>query len=137
MLGNFFNPQTIAVIGASRTPGKVGHDILKNLIQYGYQGSIYPINPEAPEILGLKAYPSILDVPEKIGLAVIAVPPKSVLEVIGQCGKKGIDSAVIITAGFKESGSEGTKLEDELVRKAKESGVRNKGPNSLLIIYYH
>ncbi|MGB9715046.1 MAG: acetate--CoA ligase alpha subunit [Thermodesulfovibrionales bacterium] len=137
MLDNFFNPDTIAVIGASRTPGKVGHDILKNLIQYGYEGTIYPINPEAPEILGLKAYPSILDVPGKIGLAVIAVPPRSVLDVIGQCGEKGIDSAVIITAGFKESGSEGTKLEDELVKKAKEYGVRFIGPNCLGIIDSH
>lgn len=137
MLDNFFNPQTIAVIGASRTSGKVGHDILKNLIQYGYQGAIYPINPEAPEILGLKAYPSILDVPGQIGLAVIAVPPKSVLEVVVQCGNKGVDSAVIITAGFKESGLEGTKLEDELVRKAKESGVRFIGPNCLGIIDSH
>jgi len=137
MLDNFFNPKTIAVIGASRTPGKVGHDILKNLTQYGYQGVLYPINPEAPEILGLKAYPSIMDVPGEIGLAIVVVPPKSVLEVIGQCGKKGIDSAVIITAGFKESGSEGTKLEDELVKKSKESGVRFIGPNCLGIIDSH
>ncbi len=137
MLDNFFNPKTIAVIGASRTPGKVGHDILKNLTQYGYQGVLYPINPEAPEILGLKAYPSIMDVPGEIGLAIVVVPPKSVLEVIGQCGKKGIDSAVIITAGFKESGSEGTKLEDELVKKSKELGVRFIGPNCLGIIDSH
>jgi acetyl coenzyme A synthetase (ADP forming)-like protein len=137
MLDNFFNPKTIAVIGASRTPGKVGHDILKNLIQYGYQGVVYPINPEAPEILGLKVYPSILSVPSEIGLAVVVVPPRSVLDVIGQCGEKGIDSAVIITAGFKESGSEGTKLEDELVQKAKESGVRFIGPNCLGIIDTH
>jgi acetyltransferase len=137
MLDNFFNPKTIAVIGASRTPGKVGHDILKNLTQYGYQGVLYPINPEAPEILGLKAYPTIMDVPGEIGLAIVVVPPKSVLEVIGQCGKKGIDSAVIITAGFKESGSEGTKLEDELVKKSKELGVRFIGPNCLGIIDSH
>ncbi len=137
MLDNFFNPKTIAVVGASRTPGKVGHDILKNLIQYGYQGTVFPINPGANEILGLKAYPSILDVPDEIGLVVIAVPPKNVLDVIEQCGKKGIDSAVIITAGFKESGSEGTKLEDELVKKSKEYGVRFIGPNCLGIIDSH
>jgi acetyl coenzyme A synthetase (ADP forming)-like protein len=137
MLDNFFNPKTIAVIGASRTPGKVGHDILKNLIQYGYQGVVYPINPEATEILGLKVYPSILSVPSEIGLAVVVVPPRSVSDVIGQCGEKGIDSAVIITAGFKESGSEGTKLEDELVQKAKESGIRFIGPNCLGIIDTH
>jgi acetyl coenzyme A synthetase (ADP forming)-like protein len=137
MLDNFFNPKTIAVIGASRTAGKVGYDILKNLIQYGYQGVVYPINPEATEILGLKVYPSILSVPSEIGLAVVVVPPRSVSDVIGQCGEKGIDSAVIITAGFKESGSEGTKLEDELVQKAKESGIRFIGPNCLGIIDTH
>jgi acetyltransferase len=136
MLDNFFNPKSIAVIGASRTLGKVGYDVLKNLIQYGYKGAIYPINPEAPEILGLKAYPSILDVADEIGLAVVVVPPKRVLEVIGQCGQKGIDAAVIITAGFR-SGSEGTKLEDELIKKAKESGVRFIGPNCLGIIDSH
>jgi acetyl coenzyme A synthetase (ADP forming)-like protein len=137
MLDHFFNPKTVAVIGASRTPGKVGHDILKNLIQYGYQGAVYPVNPEASEILGIKAYPSILDVPGEIGLAVVVVPPKGVSEVIGQCGKKGVEAAVIITAGFRESGSEGTKLEDELVKKAKESGVRVIGPNCLGIIDTH
>lgn len=137
MLNNFFNPKSIAVIGASRTPGKVGYDILKNVIQYGYQGVVYPINPEASEILGLKAYPSILDAPDEIGLAVVVVPPKGVLEVIGQCGEKGISAAVIITAGFRESGSEGTKLEDELVKKARESGVRFIGPNCLGVIDTH
>lgn len=137
MLDNFFNPKSIAVIGASRTPGKVGYDILKNLIQYGYQGAVYPINPEASEILGLKAYPSILDVPDGIGLAVVVVPPKRVIEVIGQCGEKGINAAVIITAGFRESGSEGTKLEDELVKKTKESGVKFIGPNCLGMIDTH
>ncbi len=137
MLDNFFNPKSIAVIGASRTPGKVGYDILKNLIQYGYQGVVYPINPEASEILGLKAYPSILEAPNEVGLAVIAVPPQRVSEVVTQCGKKGIDAAVIITAGFRESGSEGTKLEDDLVKKAKESGVRFIGPNCLGMIDTH
>ncbi len=137
MLNNFFNPKSIAVIGASRTPGKIGYDILKNVIQYGYQGAVFPINPEASEILGLKAYPSILDVPDEIELAVVAVPPKRVLEVIGQCGEKGISAAVIITAGFRESGSEGTKLEDELVKKARESGVRFIGPNCLGMIDTH
>lgn len=137
MLNNFFNPKSIAIIGASRTPGKVGYDILKNTIQYGYKGSVYPINPSATEILGLKAYPSILDVPDKIGLAVVVVPPKNVLEVIEQCGTREIDSAIVITAGFKESGIEGAKLETELVRKAKESGVRFIGPNCLGVIDTH
>ena len=137
MLDSFFNPKSIAVIGASRTPGKVGYDILKNIIQYGYEGDVYPVNPGAEEILGKKAYPSILEVPEKIDLAVIVVPSKSVLEVIEQCGAKNIDAAIIITAGFKESGLEGAKLENELMKKAKETGVRFIGPNCLGVIDTH
>src|SRR4030042_3052477 len=137
MLDGFFNPKSIAVIGASRTPGKVGYDILKNTVQYGYQGAVYPINPNASEILGLKCYPSLLDVPDEIDLAVVVVPPQKVCEVIEQCGTKKIDSAIIITAGFRESGLEGTKLENSLIKKAKESGVRFIGPNCLGIIDTH
>jgi acetyl coenzyme A synthetase (ADP forming)-like protein len=137
MLNNFFNPKSIAVVGASRTPGKVGYDILKNIIQYGYQGAVYPINPSAAEIFNVKSYPSLLDVPGKIDLAVVVVPSKSVLEVIEQCGTKKIDSAIVITAGFKESGIEGAKLENELIKKAKASGVRFIGPNCLGVIDTH
>lgn len=115
----------------------MGNDIFKNLIQYGYQGVVYPINPEASEILGVKAYPSILDVPNEIALAVVVVPPPKVGEVINQCGKKGTTAAIIITAGFRESGLDGTKLEDELVKRAKESGVRFIGPNCLGMIDTH
>lgn len=134
MLDKFFHPQSIAVIGASRTPGKVGYDILKNLMQYGYKGNIYPINPSATEIMGLTCYPSILDVPKTIDLAIIVIPAKLVLDVIEQCGTKQIDSAVIITAGFKESGVEGARLEKDLIKKAQEAGVRFIGPNCLGII---
>ena len=137
MLDNFFNPKSIAVIGASRTPGKVGYDILKNIIQYGYEGAVYPINPGADELLGKKAYPSLLEVHEKVDLAVIVVPSKSVIEVIEQCGTKNIDAAIVITAGFKESGLEGAKLENGLVKKAKEVGVRFIGPNCLGMIDTH
>lgn len=137
MLENFFNPKSIAIIGASRTPGKVGYDILKNILQYGYQGSVYPVNPAAPEVLGVKAYQSLLDVPGKVDLAIIVVPAKNVLETIEQCGERKIDSAIIISAGFKESGMEGAKLEVELVKKAKKAGVRFIGPNCLGIIDTH
>jgi acetyltransferase len=111
MLDKFFHPQSIAVIGASRTPGKVGYDILKNLMQYGYKGDIYPINPSATEIMGLTSYPSIIDVPGTIDLAIVVIPSKIVVDVIEQCGNKQIDAAVIISAGFKESGVEGARLE--------------------------
>ena len=137
MLNNFFNPKSIAVIGASRTPGKVGYDILKNIIQYGYEGAVYPINPGVPEILGVKTYASLLDVPGRIDLAVVVIPSKNVLEIIGQCGSMKIDSAIIITAGFKESGLEGARLETDLIIKAKEAGVRFIGPNCLGMIDTH
>jgi acetyltransferase len=137
ILKNFFNPKSIAVIGASRTPGKVGYDILRNLVQYEYQGAIYPINPSATEVLGVKSYPSLTDVPGKIDLAVVVVPAKNVLETINQCGKKKIDSAIIISAGFRESGIEGSRLEQEVYNKAKETGVRFIGPNCLGLIDTH
>jgi len=137
MLDNFFNPKSIAVIGASKTPGKVGHDILKNIIQYGYDGAVYPINPGADEILGRKAYPLLQDVPDKIDLAIVVIPSKNVPDIIGQCGAKGIDSAIVITAGFRESGIEGSKLETELINKAREAGVRFIGPNCLGMIDTH
>lgn len=134
---HFFHAKSIAVVGASRSPGKIGYDILKNIIEYGYEGFIYPINPGANEILGKKAYPSLLDVPGQIDLAVIVVPPRNVLEIIDDCGAKRIDSAIIITAGFRESGIDGSKLEQELIRKAQEAGVRFVGPNCLGIIDTH
>jgi acetate---CoA ligase (ADP-forming) len=137
MLDNFFHAQSIAVVGASRNPGKVGYDILENIIQYGYDGAIFPINPGASEILGKKSYPTLLNVPGKIDLAVIVVPPKNVIEVIEQCGARNIDSAIIITAGFKESGIEGSRLEQQLVTKAQQAGVRFIGPNCLGIIDTH
>lgn len=137
MLKHFFRPRSIAVVGASRSPGKVGYDILRNIVHYGYDGSVYPINPSASEIFGKKAYPTLLDVPDVIDLAIIAVPPRSVLDAIDQCGKKQIDAAVIITAGFRESGVEGARLEQELIRRAKEAGVRFIGPNCLGIIDTH
>ncbi len=137
MLDHFFRPRSIAVVGASRSPGKVGHDILKNITRYGYAGAVFPINSEASEILGKKAYPSLSSVPHDIDLAIIVVPPKHVLAVIDQCGERKIDAAVIITAGFKESGLEGSRLEQELVKRAKQAGVRFIGPNCLGIIDTH
>jgi len=136
-MDNFFNPKSIAVIGASRSPGKVGYDILRNIIQYGYEGDVYPVNPGAMEILGKKSYPSLLDIPGYVDLAVVVVPSKNVIEVIEQCGARRINAAVIISAGFKESGLEGAKLENEMVRKAKEVGVRFIGPNCLGVIDTH
>jgi len=134
MLEMFFAPRSVAIVGAGREPGKLGHDVLNNLLQYGYKGQVYPINPKADEILGLKSYPSVLDVPGPVDLAVIVVPARFVPDVIQQCGEKGVKGAVIISAGFKEAGLEGVKLERQVVAIAKQYGVRIVGPNCLGII---
>ncbi|HDM88485.1 MAG TPA: acetyl CoA synthetase, partial [Candidatus Bathyarchaeota archaeon] len=111
----FFNPRSVAVIGASREPRKVGHKILKNLIDYGFKGEIYPINPNAEEILGCRCYSSVLDVPSEIDLSIIAVPSKIVPNVAEECGVKGVKGIVVISAGFSETGREGARLEKKLL----------------------
>ncbi len=134
MLQHFFNPSSVAVVGASQNPSKIGYEILNNIVQYDYGGSVYPINPKAQEILGLKAYPDLTSVPSKIDLAVIALPAPAVMDVLKQCGKKEVDSIVVISAGFKETGPEGAHLEEDLAMQAKELGIRVVGPNCLGII---
>ncbi|GAB4569150.1 MAG: acetate--CoA ligase [Anaerolineae bacterium] len=134
MLEPFTSPRSVAVIGASNTPGKLGYAVLQNVIQYGFRGQIYPINPRGGEILGLRAYPSVLDVPDPIDLAIIVIPAQFVAEALEQCGQKGIKGAVIISAGFREVGREGLERERELVRIAEKYGMRLIGPNCLGII---
>ncbi len=134
MLQHFFNPSSVAVVGASQNPAKIGYDILNNIVRYGYSGDVYPINPTAKEILGYQAYPDLASVPSKIDVAVVAVPAGKVMDVLEQCGKKKVDSVVIITAGFKETGPQGARLEQELVTRSRELGIRVVGPNCLGII---
>jgi acetyltransferase len=134
MLQHFFNPSSVAVIGASQNPAKIGYEILHNIVQYHYRGAVYPINPKAQEILGHKAYPDLASVPSEIDLAVIALPAPAVMGVLEQCGKKGVDSIIVISAGFKETGPEGAYLEEGLAARAKELGMRVVGPNCLGII---
>ena len=134
MLDMFFNPQSVAVVGASRDPDKLGYGVLHNIMQYGYAGRVYPINPKADEVLGLPAYPSVLDVPDPIDLAVIVVPAKYVAAVLEECGQKGVKGAIIITAGFREVGREGKQRENELLEIARRYGMRLIGPNVLGII---
>ena len=134
MLEHFFTPRSVAVIGASTEPGKVGYDILFNLIDAKFQGEIYPVNPKADFILDKKTYKSVLDIPGAVDLAVIVIPAKCVNAALDECGRKGIDSVVIITAGFKEVGGEGIVRELELLETAKKYGIRIIGPNCLGII---
>ena len=129
-----FEPKAIAVIGAAREEMKVGHIVLKNLIDSGFEGPLYPINPKADEILEHKCFPSVLDVPGEIELAVIAVPNVYVPRVMENCGKKGIKVAIIITAGFKETGKVGAELEMKVGEIARFYGVRVLGPNCLGLI---
>jgi acetyltransferase len=136
MLEKMFNPESIAVIGASHVKGKVGRAVLDNLLN-GYGGRIYPINPKSTEIEGVKCYKSVLDVPGPIDLGVIVIPAKLVPQAVWECGEKGIKYLVIISAGFKEVGVEGARLENEVRGIAKKYGIRIVGPNCLGILNTH
>lgn len=131
MSNGLFNPRSVAVIGASREPTKVGYTLLKNIINSGYSGNIYPVNPKADEVLGLKCYKSISEVPSEVDLAVIAVPAQAVIEVAEECGRRGVKYLTVISAGFKEIGGEGADREKELVNIARRYGMRVLGPNCL------
>ncbi|MDY6868368.1 MAG: CoA-binding protein, partial [Chloroflexota bacterium] len=127
ILTGLLRPKSIAVIGASKTPGKIGHSVVKNLIKSGYKGGIYPVNPDAEEILGLKTYKSVLDIPQPVDAAAIAVPAKFVNDVAKECGEKGVKGLIVITSGFSEVGN--IELEEELVEIAHRYGMRVLGPN--------
>lgn len=134
MLEQFFNPQSVAVVGASRTPGKVGHDVLENLIDAGFDGPLYPINPKADEVQGLTAYSDVTEIGQPVDLAIIVIPSKYVLDVIDQCAEAGVGAVIVISAGFKEVGEEGAELERELARRCRRHGIRCIGPNCLGVI---
>ena len=129
---NFLAPRSIAVIGASEKPG-VGKAIFSNIIN-GYNGKIYPITPSNPSVFGLKAYKSVLDVPEEIDLAVVATPNKIVPAVMEEVGKKKIKGVIIVSAGFKEADEQGARLEKEIASIGKKYGIRIIGPNCLGIM---
>ena len=129
-----FRPRSVAVVGTSRTPGKVGYILTKNMMDSGFGGEIYPINPEATDILGLRCYRSVLDVPGVIDLAVITIPSASVLQVADECGRKGVRALVVISAGFKEIGHDGAVLEQQLLEIGKKYDMRIQGPNCLGLI---
>jgi len=130
MIDAIFNPNSIAVIGASAEEKKVGHAVLKNLLQ-GFVGKIYPINPSKNEILSLPSYPSVSVLPDKIDLAIIVIPAKAVADALRDCSKAGVKGVVVITAGFKEVGGEGVDREKEIISIVRNSGMRMVGPNCL------
>jgi acetate---CoA ligase (ADP-forming) len=125
----FFHPASVAVIGASESPGKLGNEILKNLSEGGFPGSLYPINPKSEQILGLKCFTNVKEIPDKVDLAVVIIPARLVPQAIQDCGEKGIGAAIIISGGFSEAGADGERLQEELQKTAREHGVRLIGPN--------
>ncbi|MBM4387863.1 MAG: CoA-binding protein, partial [Deltaproteobacteria bacterium] len=130
-LNALISPKSVAVIGASPTPGSVGRAVFSNILLNGYQGIVYPINPSRKSILGVRCYPSILEVKDEIDLAVIIVRSDLVPQTLEQCGQAGVKCAVVITAGFKEIGSKGAALEQEVVKAAKKNNICLIGPNCL------
>ncbi|MTJ12312.1 bifunctional acetate--CoA ligase family protein/GNAT family N-acetyltransferase [Anabaena sp. UHCC 0187] len=130
-LDAIFAPKTVAVIGASEKPGSVGRTLLWNLITNPFGGTVFPINPHRHSVLGIKAYPTIFDVPEKIDLVVIATPAATVPKIISDCVTIGVKGAIIISAGFKEAGEKGIALEQEILEQAHKGNIRIIGPNCL------
>ena len=127
VLNGLLRPQSVAVIGASNTPGKIGYLAVKNLIDCDYPGRVYPINPKEAEIQGLPAYPSVLDVPGEIDAAMLIVPADRTIAVTEECGKKGVKGLIVVASGYSEIGRK--DLEDELVATARRYGMRLLGPN--------
>jgi acetyltransferase len=133
-LDAIFSPHSLAVIGASNTPGKVGHDIFVNILKGGYRGTLYPVNPKARSVSSVKAYPTISDVPDSVDLAMIILPPRPALTAIEEAIDKGVKGVVIVSAGFREVGGEGLEIENTIVDLCRQAGVRMVGPNCLGVI---
>ncbi len=134
MLDALFRPKSVAVIGASSKEMHIGNRIIKNLLDFGFTGSVYPINPKADEIRGVKAYPSILDVPTDVDVVHMVIPAQFVPQAIEDCGKKGVKFVILNGGGFAEVGPEGAAIERDCIARAKEHGIRIFGPNCQGII---
>lgn len=133
-LDKIMKPKSIAVIGASTKEKTIGSEIMKRLLEYGFTGDIFPVNPKGDIIEGIQAYKSVLELPTSVDFAILIIPKQFILDTVDQCNEKGIKGLCIISAGFKETGAEGLKLEQELLAKLKEYGMRCVGPNCLGII---
>ncbi len=133
-LDSLLKPQSIAVVGVSRRAGSIGRQILHQLIEFEYRGMLFPVNPKADFVHSMKAYPSVSSIPDQVDLAIIVVPREAVLEVVDDCGKKGVKGLVVITAGFSETGDEGRKMEAELGERIRRYGMRMIGPNCMGLI---
>ena len=133
-LDPIFSPKSVAVVGASTVPGKVGHDIFVNILKGGFQGTLYPVNPKAKSISSVRAYASIAELPEAPDLAMIILPPKFAAQAVEDSIEKGVKGIVIVSAGFKEVGGEGLEMENKIVEICRKANVRLVGPNCLGVI---
>ena len=129
-----FRPTSIAVVGASREPGSIGRILFENLLRSGFRGPVYPVNPRAREIHSVRAYPSVLDIPDPVDLAIIVVPARHVLHVVHECGQKGVRGLIVISAGFREIGPEGAKREARLKQLLQQYRMRAIGPNCMGVL---
>ncbi len=134
-LHRFLNPQSVAIVGASRNPMRINHYLVANLVKLGYKGRIYPVHPSVPEMLSLKTYPNVSSIEEVVDLAVVAVPQASTLEVLRDCAAKGVKRVVIVAGGFSETGERGRAIQDEMADLLKRNGMRAIGPNALSPIH--
>jgi acetyltransferase len=130
-LDAIFRPETVAVIGATDRPGSVGRTIMRNLVSSPFGGTVFPVNSRRPNVLGIKAYPSVSEVPARVDLAVIVAPAPAVPDIIGECVEAGVEGAIIISAGFRETGPEGVELEQRVLEEARRGRMRIVGPNCL------
>ncbi|MBC3192915.1 GNAT family N-acetyltransferase [Pseudonocardia sp. C8] len=130
-VANLLHPTSVAVIGASADETKIGHAVLANLLRAGFTGPVYPVNPDARSVRGVRAYPSVIDIPDEVDLAVVAVPAANIDEVMDSCLAKGVKVLVVISSGFADAGGGGTVAERRLVTEARAHGMRVVGPNAL------
>ena len=128
------SPNGVAVIGASRNPGRIGHQIVQNLISYGFTGAVYPVNPNARSVCAVRAYPSIAAIPDPVDVAVVAVPKQDVATVADECGAAGIKGLIVISAGFREVGGDGVDRERQLLEVVRRHGMRMVGPNCMGVV---
>lgn len=136
-LAPILRPRSVAVVGASRSPGTIGHEIVAALVRNGFTGPVYPVNPGARSICAVPAFASVRDLPEPPDLAVVVVPKAQVLPVVTECAARGVGGLVVISAGFREVGGEGVALERELTRFVREAGIRMVGPNCMGVLNSH
>lgn len=130
----FFQPKSVAVVGASRNPSSIGYKILSAIVQNGFQGAVYPVNPSAKVVYSIRAYPSMRDLPENVDLAVLSVPVDKIMDVVDDCAASGVRALVVITAGFAELGDAGRQMQKKLADKVRGYGMRMVGPNCMGLI---